>query len=73
MTSFLLLCLNCHVSSICPFLLYSESPDMLQLVRRDRGGGAKVKHKNNLQGDRSFNDLINMLFLVSSLAQITIE
>jgi len=35
--------------------------------------GAKVKRENNLQGDRSFNYLINMLFLVSSLAQIAIE
>jgi len=32
--------------------------------------GTKVKRENNLQGDRSFNDLQNMLFLVSSLAQV---
>jgi len=31
---------------------------------------AKVKRDNNLQGDKSFNDLQNMLFLVSSLAQV---
>ena len=31
--------------------------------------GAKVKRKNNLQGDRNFNDLQNML-LISSLAQV---
>jgi len=30
----------------------------------------KLKRENNLQGDRSFNDLQNMLFLVSSLAQV---
>ena len=35
--------------------------------------GAKVKHENNLQGDRSFTDLQNMLFLVSSLAQVLKE
>jgi len=35
--------------------------------------GAKVKRENNLQGDRSFNDLQNMLFLVSSLAQVAKE
>jgi len=34
---------------------------------------AKMKHENNLQGDRSFNDLQNMLFLVSSLAQVANE
>ena len=32
--------------------------------------GAKVKRENNLQGEGSFNDLQNMLFLVSSLAQV---
>jgi len=35
--------------------------------------GAKVKRKNNLQRDRSFNNLQNMLFLVSSLALVAIE
>jgi len=35
--------------------------------------GAKVKRENNLQGDRIFNDLQNMLFLVSSLAQVAKE
>jgi len=35
--------------------------------------GAKVKCENNLQEDRSFVDLQNLLFLVSSLAQIAIE
>ena len=35
--------------------------------------GAKVKRDNNLQGDRSFSDLQNMLFLVSSLAQVPKE
>jgi len=34
---------------------------------------AKVKCENNLQRDRSFNDLQNMLFLVSSLAQVAKE
>ena len=33
--------------------------------------GTKVKRENNLLGERSFNDLQNMLFLVSSLAQVT--
>jgi len=33
--------------------------------------GATVKRENNLQGDRSFYDLRNMLFLVFSLAQVT--
>jgi len=32
--------------------------------------GAKVKRENNLQGDISFSDLQNMLFLVSSLPQV---
>jgi len=32
-----------------------------------------VKRENNLQEDKSFNDLQNMLFLVSSLARIAIE
>jgi len=32
-----------------------------------------VKSEDNLQGDRSFNDLENMLFLVSSLAQVAEE
>jgi len=32
--------------------------------------GAKVKRKNNLPGERSFNDLQNMLFLVSFLVQV---
>jgi len=35
--------------------------------------GAKVKRENNLQGDRSFSDLQNMLFLVSSLPQLVKE
>jgi len=35
--------------------------------------GAKVKRENNLQEDKSFNDLQNILFLLSSLAQIAIE
>jgi len=35
--------------------------------------GAKVKRENNLEGERSFNDLQNMLFLVSSLAQVAKE
>jgi len=29
-----------------------------------------VKSEDNLQGDSSFNDLQNMLFLVSSLAEL---
>ena len=29
-----------------------------------------MKRENNLQGDSSFNDVQNMLFLVSSLAQV---
>jgi len=32
-----------------------------------------VKLENNLEGDSSFNDLQNMLFLVSSLAQAAKE
>jgi len=32
--------------------------------------GPKVKREINLQGDRSYNDLHNKLFLVSSLAQV---
>jgi len=32
-----------------------------------------VKHKVNLQGDSSFNDLENTLFFVSSLAQAAKE
>ena len=32
--------------------------------------GAKVKRENNLQGDRSFNNLKNILLLFSSLAQL---
>jgi len=32
-----------------------------------------VKRESNLQGDSSFNDLQNMLFLVSSLAQAAKE
>jgi len=32
-----------------------------------------VKRENNLQGDKSFNDLQNMLFLVSSLGQVAKE
>jgi len=32
-----------------------------------------VKRENNLQGDRSFNDLQNILYLVSSLAQVAKE
>ena len=35
--------------------------------------GAKVKRENNLPGDRSFSDWQNMLFLVSSLAQVAKE
>jgi len=35
--------------------------------------GAKVKRENNLQGDKSFSGLQNMLFLVSSLSQVSIE
>jgi len=35
--------------------------------------GAKMKRENQLQGDRSFNDLQNMLFLDSSLAQVAKE
>ena len=35
--------------------------------------GAKVKRENNLQRDRSFNDLQNMPFLVSSIAQVSKE
>jgi len=35
--------------------------------------GTKVKRDNNLQGDRSFNDLKNTLFLVSCLAQVVKE
>jgi len=31
---------------------------------------AKVKSEDNLQGDSSFSGLQNMLFLVSSLAQV---
>jgi len=32
-----------------------------------------VTRENNLQGDRSFDDLQNMPFLVSSLAQVAKE
>ena len=32
-----------------------------------------MKRENNLQGDRSFNDLQNILYLVSSLAQVAKE
>jgi len=35
--------------------------------------GAKVKRENNLQGDGSSDDLQNMLYLVSSLAQVAKE
>jgi len=35
--------------------------------------GAKVKRENNLQGDRSFNDLQSMLFFVSCHAQVAQE
>ena len=35
--------------------------------------GAKAKRENNLQRERSFNDLQIMLFLVSSLAQVAKE
>ena len=35
--------------------------------------GAKAKRENNLQGDRCFNNLQYMLFLVSSLAQVAKE
>jgi len=35
--------------------------------------GTKLKRENNLQGDRSFSDLQNMLFLVSSLPQVAKE
>jgi len=35
--------------------------------------GAKVKRENNLQGNRSFTDLQNMLFLVSSLVLVAEE
>jgi len=35
--------------------------------------GVNVKRQNNLQAYRSFNDLQNMLFLVSSLAQVAKE
>jgi len=35
--------------------------------------GPKVKRENNLQGDRSYNDLHNQLFLVFSLAQVAKE
>jgi len=35
--------------------------------------GAKVKRENIPQEDKSFNDLQNILFLLSSLAQIAIE
>jgi len=42
MTFFLLLFLNCHIYGLFVlFLLYSERPDMLQLVRHERGGGGK--------------------------------
>ena len=34
--------------------------------------GAKVKSEDNLQEDSSFNSLLNMLFLVSSLGQVAI-
>jgi len=42
-------------------------------VQHERAGEGKVKRENNLQGDRSFNDLQNMLFLASSLAQVAKE
>jgi len=32
--------------------------------------GAKVKRQNNIQGYRSFSELQNMLFVVSSLTQV---
>jgi len=35
--------------------------------------GARVKSEENLQGDTSFNDLQNMLLLVSSLVQVAEE
>jgi len=35
--------------------------------------GAKEKPENNLQGDKSFSGLQNMLFLVSSLSQVSKE
>jgi len=35
--------------------------------------GAKAKREKNLQGNRSFSDLQNMLFLVSSLVQVAKE
>jgi len=35
--------------------------------------GANVKRENNLQGNRSFNYLQNMLFLVSSLVLVAEE
>jgi len=34
---------------------------------------AKLKRENNLQGNRSFTDLQNMLFLVSSLVLVAEE
>jgi len=35
--------------------------------------GAKVKRENNQREDSSFNDLQNMLFLVSPLVQVAQE
>jgi len=42
-------------------------------VRHERKRGEKVKREDNLEGDSSFNDLKNKLFLVSSLAQVAKE
>ena len=45
-------------------LICCSSYDMKEKAR------AKVKSEDNLQGDSSFNGLQNMLFFVSSLAQV---
>ena len=71
MTSFLLLCFNCHVvSSTCidsavQWTAWSAAARATWKRRR----GPKVKIEDNIQRDSSFNGLQNMLVLVSYLAQ----
>jgi len=43
------------------------------LCDMEEEAGAKVRREKNLQGDRCFSDLQNMLFLVSFLAQVAKE
>jgi len=61
-----------------PFALFLLQPTANHLTHcslcdMKEEAGAKVKRENNLQRDRSFNDLQNMLFLVFSLAQVAKE